>query len=71
MPDWLENDYKRALWDMAEYGCNSLREEWGTGVLKSILALLAIVKENRDLGELIIEVDEGCERNLLDKFFEG
>jgi hypothetical protein len=34
-------------------------------------ALVAIVKGNMDLGELIFEIDEGCERNLLRHLFES
>jgi len=70
LPKWLKEDYFQALWDMAKYGCDSLKKEWDAGILKSVLALVAILKGNKDLGELIFEVDEGSEKTLLDKFFE-
>ncbi len=71
LPKWLEEDYFEALRDMANYGCDSLKKECEASVLKSVLALVAIIKGNRDLGELIFEVDEGYEKDLLDKFFEN
>lgn len=70
-PKWLKEDYFEALWDMAKYGCDSLNKECDASVLKSVLALIAITKGNRDLGELIFEVDEGYEKDLLDKFYES
>lgn len=71
LPHWLTEDYNQALWDMASYGCANLSREWDSGILKSVLALIAIIKGNRDLGELVFEVDDGSEKDLLDKFFEG
>jgi len=71
LPDWLREEYNQALWDMAEYGCDNLSKGWDAGILKSVLALVAIIKGSRDLGELIIEVDAGYEKDLLDKFFES
>ena len=71
LPDWLKEDYDQALWEIAKYGCDNLNSEWDSSILKSVLALIAIVKGNRDLGELIFEVDAGYEKDLLDKFFEG
>jgi hypothetical protein len=70
IPDWLKEDYNQALWDMAKYGCGNLEKEWDTATRKSVLALVAIIKGNMDLGVLIFEVDEGYEKELLDKFFE-
>ncbi len=70
LPDWLKEDYDQALWGIAKYGCDNLKKEWDASILKSVLALVAIIKSNRDLGELIFEVDEGYEKDLLDKFFE-
>ncbi len=70
LPDWLKGDYNQALWDIAKYGCGNLNKEWDAAILKSVLALVAIIKGNRDLGELIFEVDEGYEKELLNKFFE-
>ncbi|CAN5454310.1 hypothetical protein BH18ACI2_BH18ACI2_10980 [soil metagenome] len=61
----------QALWNIAQYGCDSLNKEWDASILKSVLALVAILKGNRDLGELIFEVDNGYEKDLLDKFFAG
>lgn len=56
LPDWLKEDYFQALRDLAQYGCENLNQEWDSETLKSILALIAITKENIDLGELIFEV---------------
>ncbi len=70
LPEWLREDYNEALWDIAKYGCSNLQKEWDTDIMKSVLALVAIIKGNRDLGALIFEVDEGCEKELLNKFFE-
>ena len=69
LPDWLKEDYTESLWDLARYGCSNLEVEWKTGILKSVLALMAIIKGNRDLGALIFEVDEGREKELLNNFF--
>ncbi|HYJ47489.1 MAG TPA: hypothetical protein VEV81_12825 [Pyrinomonadaceae bacterium] len=71
LPTWLEEEYHRALQDMAEYACGNLSKDWDGSLLKSILSLLAILKGNRDLGELILEVDEGYEKYALDKFFDA
>ena len=60
LPHWLEKDYMQALWNIAQYGCDSLNKEWDASILKSVLALVAILKGNRDLGELIFEVDNRC-----------
>jgi hypothetical protein len=70
-PDWLKEDYDQALWEIAKYGCDNLNQEWDSSILKSLLALVAIIKGNRDLGELIFELDDGYEKDLLDRFFEG
>jgi hypothetical protein len=70
LPDWLEESYPRALTDMAEYACENFKRDWDSSLLKAALSLIAIVKGSRDLGELIFEVDEGYEKQLLEKFFE-
>jgi hypothetical protein len=70
LPDWLREEYFQALWDMAKYGCDNLNKNWDSSILKSVLSLVAIIKGNRDLGELIIEVDAGYEKDLLNKLFE-
>ena len=71
LPEWLETSYRDALLDMAEFACAKLREKWNPYFLKSTLSLLAIIKGNRNLGELLLEIDYGDERQLLDKYFEG
>lgn len=71
LPDWLTGDYHQALGDIAKYGCDNLDGEWDSSILKSVLALIAIIKGNRDLGELLFEVDDGYEKVLLARFFEG
>lgn len=71
LPDWLADDYFQALRDLTKYGCENLNKDWDSGTLKSILALIAIIKGNKDLAELIFEVDEGYEKELLNKFFES
>jgi hypothetical protein len=71
VPDWLQSDYDLALKDVARYGLENLEEEWDTETLKSFLGLLSIIKGNRDLGELIFEVDTDDAKDLLDKYFDG
>ncbi len=70
LPEWLREDYYRALRDMAEYACSNIEKEWDQSMTKAVLSLVAIVKGNRNLGELIIKIDEGYERYALDKYFE-
>src|SRR5215216_4821811 len=41
-PDWLREDYNQALREIAKYGCDNLDGEWDSGILKSVLALVAI-----------------------------
>ncbi len=69
MPDWLKQDYNEALWDMAKYGCANLDKEWDSCLLKSVLSLIAMIKDSRDLGELIFNIEEGYEKVLLNNFF--
>jgi hypothetical protein len=71
LPEWLETSYHDALLNIAEFACSKFMEEWNPYFLKSALSLLAIIKGNRNLGELIVEIDYGDERQLLDKYFEG
>lgn len=69
LPDWLEEDYHQAVRNLAGYLVESVDREWDKYVVKSALSLFAITKGCRDLGELIFEVDEGCERYALEKYF--
>lgn len=70
VPDWLKNDYGQALRDLARYACQHLDTEWDAETLTTILGLIAVVKGNRDLAELITEVDTGSEKEALEKYFE-
>jgi|SRR5262245_45506370 len=71
VPDWLQADYDLALKDIAQYGLENLNEEWDTETLQSVLGLVAILKGNRDLGELIFEIDANDAKELLDKYFDN
>jgi hypothetical protein len=53
VPDWLQADYDLALKDIAQDGLENLNEEWDTETLQSVLGLVAILKGNRGLAELI------------------
>jgi hypothetical protein len=66
----LEADYQQAFANMAEYACESLNREWDTNLLKSVLSLMAILKGSRDLGELIINIDDGEEKQVLEMYFD-
>ena len=70
LPSWIKEDYERSLKELIKYGLSKIGEDWDNEILKSILALVAIIKNNRDLARLIFEVDHGEEKQLLDKFFE-
>jgi hypothetical protein len=70
-PEWLAHDYSQSLRELAEYGCANLEREWDYSTLKSLLALIAVVKGGRDLGELILDIEEGSEKEMLKKFYEG
>jgi hypothetical protein len=71
VPDWLQADYDLALKDIAQYGLENLNEEWDTETLQSVLGLVAILKGNRDLGELIFEIDANDAKELLEKYFDN
>ena len=71
VPDWLQPDYDLALKDIAQYGLENLNEEWDTETLQSVLGLVAILKGNRDLGELIFEIDANDAKELLEKYFDN
>ena len=70
LPDWLKDAYFQALKDMTEYLCENIKEEWDSDLLKSALSLVAIIKGNRDLAELIYEIDDGYEKKTLELFFD-
>ncbi len=71
LPIWLREDYEQSLWHIVRYACAKIDEDWDSSLLKSVLSLIAVIKGNRDLGALILEIDEGYERFALDKYFEG
>ena len=70
LPDWLEDEYNQALREMAGFGSRNIDSPWNNELLRSVLSLIAIVKGNKDLGELILEVGPGDEKQLLEQYFE-
>ena len=70
MPGWLEANYKQALADMTEYGCENLNRGWETNLVKSVLSLKAILKGSRDLGEHKINIDDSDEKQVLEKYID-
>lgn len=71
LPDWLRGDYTQALRNMAAYACEQMNQDWDASFLRSALSLIAIVKGNRDLAELIFGIDEGEERKALEIYFDS
>lgn len=71
LPDWLKQAYFQAYKDMAEYACESMSQEWDSDLLRSALSLIAIIKGNRDLAELIYEVEEGYEKKAPEINFDS
>lgn len=70
IPKWLKNDYKKALLDLVKYATSNLDKNWDTETLKSVLSLLALMKGNRDLAELIFEVDTDDAKELLRQYLD-
>ena len=70
LPLWLKSDYAQALWDITKYGLENLQKQWDACTLQSILALLAILKNNQELAELIFEIEPTDAKMLLDKYFD-
>jgi hypothetical protein len=59
------------LGSIIQYGLENLNEEWDTETLQSVLGLVAILKGNRDLAELIFEIDANDAKELLEKYFDN
>jgi hypothetical protein len=70
IPKWLKADYEKALSDLAKYSVSNFEKTWDAEILEAVLSLLALVKGNRDLAELIFEVDENDIKELLNKYFD-
>lgn len=70
IPKWLKDDYEKALIDLANYAVSNLDKNWDAEILKAVLSLLALIKGNRDLAELIFEVDDNDTKELLNKYFD-
>jgi hypothetical protein len=70
VPAWLEADYNQALADMAEYACEKHDRDWDSSLVKSVLSLKAILKGTGDLGELIINIGDGEEKQVLEMYFD-
>ncbi len=70
LPNWLQKDYEQAIWDMAKYGIENFNQQWEEGTLQGILALMAIVKNQKELAALIFEIDLSETTMLLEKYFD-
>ena len=70
VPDWLTSDYEKALVDLASYSIRNFDKGWDAEMLKSVLSLIAIVKGNKDLAELIFEVENNDTKELLNQYLE-
>lgn len=71
LPDSLSEEYHKAVRSMAQYACQNLNNQWDSALLHSVLALIAITKGHRDLGELIFEIEPDDAKTLLEKLFES
>ena len=58
VPSWLEDEYSRALAELAQIGLRELAEAEGEEAIRCILAILALWKGARTYGRLLSDFSE-------------
>jgi hypothetical protein len=67
VPQWLAEDYSRSLRELLEYGMDNIAERWEYNAVLGFLMLAALVQGRAELAELLNYVDEGYERELIER----
>lgn len=70
LPAWLKADYTNALNDLVQFALGNWERPWSRELLTAVSSLIAVVKGNRELAQLIFETS-GEEKAALDLFFGG
>ena len=59
VPNWLEQDYFRAIQDLAEIGSSEVMSEGDADAIRAMLSVIAIAKGARTHARLLIEYSDG------------
>jgi hypothetical protein len=67
VPDWLQDDYTRSLYRIAEYAFGQLRQQWDYATLLGVLMLVTLLQKQIDLAELLNLIDEGQASSIIER----
>lgn len=69
LPVWLEQDYKAAIKQLAEFGARNFSMEWPKELTQTFLAVAAFAKDSSYTGRLLSQFSDDEMKEVYDRFF--
>lgn len=66
LPDWLDREYREAWRDLLEFALADLASSHDSLVIRTAMAVVALARNQREIGTLLLEVDPSEVNALLD-----